>query len=319
MSVSGISGKDFDFSLLNGASRGSAGATDFASTLALSIANSKSQTLGTLMDSVSGIGDAGASSIADSFLTSQNTSTSPTSPLAGGVNGLSATGRNTALFDPESAYKMMSVINNADVTYKAQFSELSQMKTSVAGMEQDAQGLGGIDSSTGNDDIESRLQAFAGQYNAWVKRFDADMQSGGVLAGTQAAQVARYELDQSVENVFNGAKDGLHGLADMGFNIDLNTGLASLDTGKLESVLAANKTGAVDTLQEFSANFAKSADLLDSKGNFIQNRLDNLGGAIHFIADNKSSLQSEFGTGDAAQPTGQIAQALAAYNQAYGI
>ena len=246
----------------------------------------------------------------------------PTDPISllqsSSVKSLSATGRNMALFDPESAYKMMTVINKEDVSYKAQFSELSQMESRIFQMRDASQSLCGISLSTGSDSVKSQLQDFVAQYNNWIQRFNPDIQQGGLLADTQAAQVSQYELEQSIKNRFFGIKGGLHGLGDLGVTIDPNTRLASLDAAKLDSVLATNKPGVVDTVQEFSTNFAKSASLLNSDGNFILNQLDNLGRVIHYIADNKDSLQKEFGLGDAAKPTGQISQALAAYNQTYG-
>ena len=54
--------------------------------------------------------------------------------------------------------------------------------------------------------------------------------------------------------------------------------------------------GVIDTVQQFSANFAKSAELLDSSGNFVPRQLSNLNQAINYITQNESSLQSEFGT-----------------------
>lgn len=234
------------------------------------------------------------------------------------TKGISPAGRNMALADPESAYKMMTVINKKDVYYKAQFSELSQMKSAISQMQDAGQSLGSMALSTDNGSIKSRLQAFVGQYNNWIQRFGPHLQKGGLLSDTQAAQVSQYELEQNVSNRFFGIKDGVHGLDDLGITIDPNTRLASLDIAKLDSLLAANKQGAVGAVQEFSANFAKSASLLNSDNNFVLNQLDNLNRAIHYIADNKDSLQKEFGTGDAAKPTGQIAQALAAYNRIYG-
>lgn len=229
-----------------------------------------------------------------------------------------AAGRNMALADPESAYKMMSVINNRDVFYKAQFSELSQIKVSVLEMQEAGQRLGSIALSTGNEDIKSQLQAFVEQYNSWIQRINPDIQQGGLLADTQAAQASQFELEQNVNNRLFGAKDGVHGLGDLGITIDRNTRLAALDIARLDALLAGNRQGVVDTVQEFSANFAKSASMLNSDGNFILKQLDNLNRAIHFIADNKDSLQKEFGFGDAALPTGRVAQALTAYKQMYG-
>ena len=75
-----------------------------------------------------------------------------------------------------------------------------------------------------------------------------------------------------------------------------------------------NKSGAINTVQEFSGNFAKSAELLNSEGNFIRNRMDNLARVIDYIETNKQSLQAEFGLGDAAKPNSQVAKALAEYN-----
>lgn len=286
-----------------------------SNSFALGIANFKSQVLGSFLTATSG-SDAATS---DFFSTVGGSFSDLLSSITGSnsTSGLSATGRNMTLFDPESAYNMMSVINNDEVLYKAQFSELSQMGSSVTQMQGAGQKLGAITTATSNDSIQSQLQSFVDQYNAWVQRFNPDMQNGGLLADTQAAQMSRRELDQSIDYMFFGAKDGLHGLADLGLTTDPTTGRASLDTTKLNAVLAANKQGVVDTLQEFGAHFAEAANLLNSSGNFIPSQLDNLSRAIHYIADNRTSLTAEFGTGDTAKPTGAVAAALAAYNQVY--
>lgn len=282
---------------------------------ALGIANFKSQVLGSFLTSAS---DSKAEATDFfSIVNSTFSDSTPPAPTTSPTTGLSVTGRNMTLFDPESAYKMMSVINGREVTYKAQFSELSQMKSAVAQMQDAGQSLGGITLDSGNDSIQSQLQGFVDKYNAWVQRFNPDMERNGLLADTQAAQMSRRELDQSIDYLFFGAKDGLHGLADLGLTTDPVTGQASLDTSKLNAVLASNKQGVVDTVQEFGAHFAEAARLLNSSGNFIPKQLDNLGRAIHYIADNRTSLTAEFGTGDPAKPAGQVAAALAAYNQVY--
>jgi hypothetical protein len=319
MSVSAVSTVDSLFAQLNRGSQkasSSEAGGNTAASFALYLASFRSQTLGSLI----GSGSASDSSGLGAFLGVQDTATSPSSAIAGSssVDALLAAGRNSGLTDPESAYSMMTFINQEDVAFKAQFSELSAMKSAVAGMQQDGSTLAGITMATADSSIESQLQSFADQYNAWVKRFDADLQSGGILAGTRAAQVSRYELEQSVRNVFTGAQDGVNGLAGLGLTIDPVTKLATLDAAKLDSVLSGNKQGVVDTLHAFGANFAKAAQLLDANGNFIANQLGNLGRAIGYIDSNESSLQAEFGLGDAAKPTGLAAQALAAYNETYG-
>lgn len=277
-----------------------------AQSLSLQLVAFRSQACSMLMDS----------SFDSIFQAASRSSSAVDALTAGGKGGLSASGRNTALFDPESAFDMMSVINQKDVDYKAQFSELSEMKTEVSDLAGAAQSLSNITADSGNDEIRTHLQKFVDQYNAWTKRFDGDMTKGGVLAGTQAAQVARWELDQSMESRFYGVDDGLNGLKDLGIVIDKATGLASLDTAKLDATLAGNRKGALDVVQEFAANFAKAANLLNSAGNFIPNQLNNLDSAIHYIDNNIASWRSEFGTGAAAKSSGQTAQALAAYSAA---
>lgn len=298
---------------------------DFSSSLALSMASLQSKSVNSLgsLNSLFGqsVSGGNASSNFDflSALGGQSTGASDllsSLGLTGKSSGLSALGRNLNLFNPESAYRMMSEVNNRDVNYKAQFSELSEMKSAVADMQQAGKALGDITASGDSVAIKSQLQAFANKYNDWVSRFESTVQSGGVLAGTQAAEVSLHELRQSVQNIFNGAKDGFHGLKDLGFTIDPTTHRATLDTTKLDSALANNHTGVINTVSEFSQNFTKSAELLNSSNNFIPNRLANLDRVIDYIRDNKSSLQAEFGLGDVAKPSALVAKALEAYNKA---
>lgn len=244
-------------------------------------------------------------------------STDPLSLIAptGSIKGPSPTGRNMALFDPESAYRMMTVINNKEVCYKAQISELSQMEARIFQMRDAGRNLSNVTLSTGNDSIRSQLQSFVSEYNNWIQRFNPDVQQGGMLADTQAARASRFELEQNFNNPCFGVRGGVQGLRGLGIMIDPHTHLAALDGDRLDALLVANKQGVINVVQEFGANFAKSASLLNSEGNFILKQLDNLSRAIHFIDDNKASWQAEFGTGDAAKPTGQVAQVLTAYSQ----
>ena len=334
MSANGVTNAGFNFALLNQGNTSnpksvSGAGTDafatapasesFRASLALQLASFQSQTLSTLTGSSANPGTIADSNGLEALLASQNTSGDLLSVIGNTrIEGLSAIGRNASLYDPESAYNMMSLINNAEAVYKGQFAKLAEMKSQVSEMQHDGERLGNIGTSSSNDSIKAQLQEFAGQYNDWVRRFDDDMQADGVLANTQAAQIARRELAQSIGNIFNGAKDGVRGLGDLGFNIDPVSKQAVLDTAKLDTVLASNKQGAVSAVQEFSANFVRSAELLNSAGNFISNRLNNLGGFIHYVAEHKSSLQAEFGLGDVAQPSGKTAQALANYKQIYG-
>ena len=318
MSINGVNSTGFDFSTLSGIKTGQAFSTqalggDFLSFLKERLADFKSQAMDVLLNGTSGTGGSDISSL---FGKGNNTSGTFDALLANA--GLSAGGRNTALFDPESAYSMMTDINRKDVLYKAEFAEMTDMKEYVAAMQQEAGKLGTIDDSSSADDIRSRLQAFADAYNGWIDRFDEVLANGGLLAGTHAATVSQWELEKSIESIFNGAGSGVRGMGALGLEIDPVTNMASIDSARLDAVLAGNKNGAVNAIQEFSGNFAKSAELLNSEGNFIPNRMNNLARVIDYIDTNKASLQMEFGLGDTARPSGEVARALAAYQAMRG-
>lgn len=284
---------------------------NFASSLAVSMASLQAQSVNALIGDVVG---SGTTVFSPDLLTGSTSFSSGSDQLQSLLTG----GRNLALFDPESAYRMMSNINNKDVTYKAQYSELNEMSQGVKEMQTAGLELGSITDTADNSTITAKLQAFVGKYNDWISRFDSTVKNNGLLAGTQAAEISLYELEQSIENPFNGAKDGIHGLSGLGINIDQTTDLASIDSNRLNTTLASNRAGVIGTIQAFSANFAKSAELLNSAGNFIPNRLSNLDHVIDYISEHKTSLQAEFGLGDPAKPNAQVAKALANYNRVFG-
>ena len=275
----------------------------------LQIASLRGDIISTLIGAVGGENDEQAASFADI--------------LGNKTSALSADGRNMSLFDPESGYKMMSRINQFEVDFKAQFAELDAMGDAIEHMEAVAAHLAdAVDTSTTNSDIVTQLQSFIDQYNAWEDRFDDTVAQGGVLDNIQAAEISLYELEQSVSSIFHGAtgpNGGVSGLKDLGITIDPVSKQATLDIARLNSVLATNKGGVVSAIDDFGAHFAQSADMLNSEGNFIQNALNNRSRAIDYIANNKTNLQSEFGTGDAAAPSSATAKALAAYNTTLGL
>jgi len=269
----------------------------FASSLALRKASQQAPSVDALLTLVQG-NNAGSSFLAEA------PSTSP---------GLAANDLARSLFNPGAAFRMMSVINTSEVAYKAQFAELSEMKGAVAGMQSAGESLAALTPAMDDAAIQSALQVFTSQYNAWIDRFGNSVKQGGVLAGTQAAEVSLYELEQSIGNIFNGATSGFHGVRDVGLSIDQGSDLAIFDPARLASALASNREGVIATLNEFGSNFARSAELLNSANNFIPNRLANLDRVIDYLDENLPALQSEFGLGTPARPSAQTARALAAY------
>jgi hypothetical protein len=167
--------------------------SDFSSSLSLRMASMQAQSVNSLIGSVFSNSNATTGNF-DFFTGTQSGSNDLLSQLgqSSTTAGLSASGRNLSLTDPESAYKMMSLINSQDSTYKAQFAELSEMEKAVAGMQQAGQTLGTTDVTMSNEAITAKLQEFAGKYNDWVNRFDGSVKANGVLAGTQAAEISLY-------------------------------------------------------------------------------------------------------------------------------
>ena len=290
-----------------------------AESLSLTMASFQTQALGSLTDSTANTNSSFADIFSQLQAESTNSSSAQNQSAIDSIGNVSSAGLDSALSALESGSTLMSKISSLDATYKTQYSELSQMESNLSQLQTAAQQLGTLTGSAGNDNIKTQLQDFAQQYNTWVQRFNPDVQQGGVLANTQAANVSLYELKQSVTNPFIGAMDGFSGLASMGITIDANSGQMSVDTAQLDSALASNKQGVVNALGDFSANFAKSANLLASSGNFVQDQLDNLGSAIAYIDGNASALQNEFAGGSTANPAGSLAQAMAAYKNTSGI
>ena len=277
------------------ADTGEGAGQDFGATLRLQVATLKAESLSTLVSSVS---NSGSSSILSTLATLNGQSVGESSAIP----GLSASGRVTALHDPELAYRMMSVINQAEATYTAQRNELTEMRDMLAGLRQAAGTLSESTASAETPSLASRLNAFRDTYNAWIERFANDFSPGGALHGNQAAQVTRSELRNIIEDVFAGAAHGFQGLGDLGLSIDANSQRANFDDKALAEALNQNASGVQQTLNQFAAHFTQATTLLASAGNFIDNRLNNLQRALDFIATNKPALQAEFGLGDPAKP-----------------
>ncbi|QLI80288.1 flagellar filament capping protein FliD [Chitinibacter fontanus] len=234
-------------------------------------------------------------------------------------SSINAIGRNLALPDPESAYQMMSYINQLGVIYPAQSARLSDMQTGVSELAQAAKSLSKIDSTADFASVKAQLQNLADQYNQWRRNFDADLQDPELLAATQAAQVARYELAQSIASPFHGAQQGIQGMAALGLTIDPITNMAQLDSQKFSSVWSQQPTAAAAAVSDFANHFAQSATLLTEQNNFFAKQQANLAKVISYMDNNKAKLQQEFGLGDPPQPSSSVARAYADYQQKYGL
>lgn len=287
--------------------------------LAQQIALFKTQTVSTLATPQPAFDIA---SLASGYLATQQSGQVATSNTTAGISATSSInsiGRNLALPDPESAYQMMSYINKLGVIYPAQSARLSDMQTGVSELAQAAKSLSKINATADFASVKAQLQNLADQYNQWRRNFDADLQDPELLADTQAAQVARYELAQSITSPFHGVQQGIQGMAALGLTIDPITNMARLDTQKLSAVWQQQPTAAAAAVSNFASHFAQSATLLTEQNNFFAKQQANLAKVISYMDSNKAKLQQEFGLGDPPQPSSSVARAYADYQQKNGL
>ena len=97
--------------------------------------------------------------------------------------------------------------------YSKELSRLEEMSSKVADLSSTAKSLQSLTASTDTADIKSALQKFVQQYNAWDAEFDGDVAKGGMLEGSQAANMARFSMQRDVTDIFNGHGNGGLGTA----------------------------------------------------------------------------------------------------------
>ncbi len=295
------------------------GGADFGATFRLQVAALKSQSLQILASSTQASATTNTASALDTLgSASLPAPTQQTSPMA--IPGMSATGRITSLHDPESAYRMMSIINQAEASYTGQRNSLTEMRDMLKELRQEAHGLVKQAKNPENDvqTLSTALGQFKEAYNTWISTFSNDLASGGVLHGNQAATVVRTGLRNIVTDIFHGAAHGFQGLGDLGLNINGHDQLANFNAKEFTQTATRNIDAVRDTINQFAMRFEQATTLFSAAGNFIDNRQNNLQRALEFIASNKPALQAEFGLGDPAKPVGDsppTRTALASYSK----
>lgn len=253
------------------------------------------------------VGSPAFSSVLEKFKTSLlpaalPTSTTPTSLDAAG--SFSKPGQN-----------MVTVLNRVEVTFKAQYAELGEMRKSLVHKQQAAQKLTGLGVQSTGTEIKAALDAFVASYNAGVTRFAPSVNKGGVLEGSWEAARARFATERDISYILNGSEIGLKGgLAALGIRTDPATKLASIDHTQLDSALANNKGNVLGAITSFATTFVATVGCLNAPGHAQVRQMANLDRAVHWIHQNRSSVQKEFGPGAAATPNDAFAKAAALYD-----
>lgn len=230
------------------------------------------------------------------------TSTTPSALDAAG--GFSRPGQN-----------MVTVLNRVEVTFKAQFSELGEMRHSLITEQAAAKKLSRLNAESSSADVKAELARFVETYNAGVNRFAPAVDKGGILEGSWEAARARFATQRDISYVLNGSEAGIKGdLAKLGISTDPKTGLAAIDNATLERELATDKRHVVASITAFANTFVTTVDFLNAKGHSQQRQMANLNRAVNWIDENKDDVEKEFGPGAAATPNDAFAKAAALYD-----
>lgn len=175
---------------------------------------------------------------------------------------------------------------------------LTQLRARLAELGTASQELATVDASHSDDGLRAAVQDFIARYNDWDATFDPYFEPGALLDDNQAGEVARYSLRREVGSIFHGAGNGgfALGLTDMGVHISAD-GQLSLDRAAFDAALAADRQGAVQTLNNMARAFGEAAAELAADGHLLDRRIDNAERAVAWAADNQAEVDAEFGPG----------------------
>jgi hypothetical protein len=215
--------------------------------------------------SVTETGDFSASLSAQLAALQTPPANSPFGPIFNGSKASSSIDSSKGATDLRSILDRLKSTQELPPNWRklTEHSEMAKIKDGVAAIQAAGKSLGGVNTATETDAIKAHLQTFAAKFNEWISGVDGTTKSGALQAGIQTADASLNKIGQSVEKIFDAAKGSFHSLQDLGFSIDPNTNLASIDTSKLDALLATQKNAAINSIHQFSANFAKTIDPLN--------------------------------------------------------
>jgi hypothetical protein len=226
------------------------------------------------------------------------------------------TGLDASQAFSQPGQNMVTVLNRVEVSFKAQYAELDQLKSTLTQEQDAAKALSTVGTQTSNADIAAALDNFVASYNAGVTRFAPDVAAGGILEGSQEAARARFATKRDIDNILTGSEVGVEGgLAALGISTDPKTGLASIDHAQLEAALAKNKGIDLVAINDFATTFAATVSTLTAPDHAQVRQMANLDHAVQWIGSNKDAVQKEFGPGAAATPDDAFAKAATRYDE----
>lgn len=162
--------------------------------------------------------------------------------------------------------------------------------------------------SQDNAAVRTRVNAFVEAYNALnqtmrqLSSYDAETERAGPLLGDAALRGVQSQLRQTISSAVDGM--GVSTLAELGITTNKDTGGLTLETAKLDSVLAndfsavanifASENGLSNRLASVLERYAGSDGILDNRTSGLRNRIDSIGNDRERLANRLEAIEARY-------------------------
>lgn len=214
--------------------------------------------------------------VISSVTLSPNTISTPTSQVA-------------AAFDPQNP---LSTLQSKENNTVAQLSTLSQVKSSLADLQNKAQALKNFSKPPTFGDFQLVVQGFVQSFNTLNK-------NAGALTSKQGAPNPDNRSRQALSNV-NKAIDGANAggfsaLQKMGISQQAN-GTFAINQKQLEKSFQDNRPGALSTIFDLANRVTQAADKQISPNGYIGKKVNDLSARVNEFEKTRSTAQGYLDT-----------------------
>lgn len=200
---------------------------------------------------------------------------------------------STSAKDEYGSTQLLTALRNREELYSAQFKELTEFRSEIAGIGKLADKV--KTSSSGSDeDVVGALKTLRDAYNKMVVDEAPNFAKGGSYDQLDVAEYARFAMERDIEDGRNGAaKLGYGGWREVGVSINPSNGLMEVDESKVRAALKGNPEGVRSGVNDFGTNLSKTASVYTDDNKFIGNRLANLGKALDWLKENLPLVEAQ--------------------------
>ncbi|HSG92116.1 MAG TPA: flagellar filament capping protein FliD [Methylotenera sp.] len=162
--------------------------------------------------------------------------------------------------------------------------------------------------SQDNASVKTKVNAFVEAYNALnqtmrqLASYDAETERAGPLLGDAALRGVQSQLRQTISGAVEGL--GVSTLAELGITTNKDTGGLTLETAKLDAVLAsdfsavanifASENGLSNKLANVLERYAGSDGILDNRTSGLRSRIDTIDSDRERLADRLSAVEARY-------------------------